>query len=424
MPVSKNKNYLTFGTLIENFISEIESLRATFPLVVQTLAVSEEESKQNFEDFVHPLLFKDEIDGEVKFTLKVASDEVSKFLKLRREYINFEIAHPLIIRSFIVSLVSQFDTHLSRLIRTILYVKPEILNSSEKTLKFIDLIEFKDIESAREYIIEKEIESVLRESHTEHFKWLEKKLSFNSLRDLPAWSNFVEVTERRNLFVHCNGLVSSQYLKVCQENKVKWKKNLELGKKLEVDQEYFDTAYQCLFEIGVKLAHIIWRKLLPDERDKADASLVDLSVNLITEEEYKLANVFLDFAREDYIQKKSSQHAQLLFLVNKAQALKWQGNEKEAIKLLDSIEWSVLSNNFQLARAVLIDDFKTAQKIMLKIGNDQEAISILAYREWPIFKEFRKSNEFLEAYEKIYNQPFSIVEKKSSILGDRENIEK
>jgi hypothetical protein len=89
--------------------------------------------------------------------------------------------------------------------------------------------------------------------------------------------------------------------------------------------------------------------------------------------------------------------------------------------VLDSIEWSALSNSFKLARAVLIDDFKLAQKIMFKIGNDEETISRLHYREWPIFKEFRKSNEFLEAYEKNYNEPFMIVEETSSILENSNN---
>ena len=421
MSTSHTKKYLSFDILLDKFISEVESLRATFPLVIKTLSVSQEQSMQKLSDFLEPLTSREESDGQLKITVKVESDKVNKLLKLRREYTNFEIVDPIIKRSFIVSLISQFDTHLSRLIRTIFYLKPEILNSSEKTIKFIDLIEFNNIESAREYIIEKEIESVLRESHTDHFKWLENKLGFKTLRDLQAWATFIEITERRNLFVHCDGLISSQYLKVCQENTVKLNNKLEVGKRLEVNEDYFNNAYQCIFEIGVKLVHTIWRKLIPDERDKADNSLINLSVNLIGEEEYKLANIFLNFASEDYIQKHSSQQSKILFLVNKAQVIKWEGNEQEARKVLDSIEWSALSNNFKLARAVLIDDFELAQKIMFKIGNDEETISRLHYREWPIFKEFRKSNEFLEAYEKIYNEPFMIVEETSSILENSNN---
>jgi hypothetical protein len=421
MSTSHTKKYLSFDILLDKFISEVESLRATFPLVIKTLSVSQEQSMQKLSDFLEPLTSREESDGQLKITVKVESDKVNKLLKLRREYTNFEIVDPIIKRSFIVSLISQFDTHLSRLIRTIFYLKPEILNSSEKTIKFIDLIEFNNIESAREYIIEKEIESVLRESHTDHFKWLENKLGFKTLRDLQAWATFIEITERRNLFVHCDGLISSQYLKVCQENTVKLNNKLEVGKRLEVNEDYFNNAYQCIFEIGVKLVHTIWRKLIPDERDKADNSLINLSVNLIGEEEYKLANIFLNFASEDYIQKHSSQKSKILFLVNKAQVIKWEGNEQEARKVLDSIEWSALSNNFKLARAVLIDDFELAQKIMFKIGNDEETISRLHYREWPIFKEFRKSNEFLEAYEKIYNEPFMIVEETSSILENSNN---
>src|SRR2546423_10410038 len=41
-------------------------------------------------------------------------------------------------------------------------------------------------------------------------------------KDLPIWPVFVEVTERRNLFAHCSGKVSAQYLTVCDNHGVKF----------------------------------------------------------------------------------------------------------------------------------------------------------------------------------------------------------
>lgn len=66
---------------------------------------------------------------------------------------------------------------LGSLIKEIFRIKPEILNGSEKNLTYKNLIRFDSLNAARDFIIENEVESVLRESHSEQFNWLEKKLS-------------------------------------------------------------------------------------------------------------------------------------------------------------------------------------------------------------------------------------------------------
>lgn len=110
-------------------------------------------------------------------------------------------------------------------------------------------------------IIEKEVETVLRNSHVEQFDWLESKFGIPLRKGLDSWPTFVETTERRNLLVHTGGIVSSQYIKNCKEHKVAFGNDLKPGSELHVDAEYVAKAYFCIFEIGVKLAHVLWRKL-------------------------------------------------------------------------------------------------------------------------------------------------------------------
>jgi len=58
--------------------------------------------------------------------------------------------------------------------------------------------------------------------------------------------------------------------------------------------------------------------------------------------------------------------------------------------------------------AVLSDNFNLAIKLMEKIGpNEAQDVS---YREWPLFKELRKTFEFHRTYEKIYNKDFQRIE--------------
>ena len=141
--------------------------------------------------------------------------------------------------SLFVSLISQFDAFLGKLIKQIFLTKPEILNSSEKNISFAKLSELKSFEEAKEYMIEKEIESVLRESHTDHFQWLENKLRITLRKDLDIWKDFIEITERRNLLVHNDGIVTSQYLLICRQNNVTFSSEPKIGDQLNVDPEYF-----------------------------------------------------------------------------------------------------------------------------------------------------------------------------------------
>src|SRR5207244_3473281 len=109
-------------------------------------------------------------------------------------------------------------------------------------------------------------------SHADHFSWLETKLDMPLRKDLPSWPSFVELTERRNLLVHCDGVVSHHYLANCQEHSVALG-TCSVGDKLGVPSVYYRAACDCILEMAVKLTHVVWRKLLPNEREPADNAL-------------------------------------------------------------------------------------------------------------------------------------------------------
>lgn len=407
-------NNFSFSKAILAFIEHIESLKVTFPLVTDVILSRHKIALNNLEILTNSIIPETKDSAEINANL----ERIKQYSKLYKENKNFEIASSILNKSFIVSLISQFDIHISRLIRIMFYVKPETLNSSEKIFKFSDLIEFETIEAAKEHLIEKEIETVLRESHSKQFEWLEKKLGVRTLRDLPTWSTFIEITERRNLFVHCDGIVSSQYINVCKINKVNLDDKNKFGQKLDVDEKYFEDAYKCIFEIGVKLAQTMWRKLKPNELEKANINLHNVCIDLIKNEEYDLAHKILDFANEDIIKRSFSEKHKLMFLINKAQTLKWSGEDEKASKILEDSDWSACNNEFKLVKAVLLEDFNEAAKLMLRVGKHTEIFAKENYKESPAFREFRKSPLFLETYEKIFDEPF-LMEEASSIIMNK-----
>ena len=95
--------------------------------------------------------------------------------------------------------------------------KPDALSMINQDIKFSELSTFTSIEEAKKHLIWREIDLLLRNSHIEHLKWLEKKCKINGLTTDNKWLlNFIEVTERRNLFVHNDGIVNKQYIGVCE----------------------------------------------------------------------------------------------------------------------------------------------------------------------------------------------------------------
>lgn len=392
-----------FGKEITLFAQHIESLRETLPLtmmLVQRVGVEVTKELEKFE--VENCEIKKEVGGK---SITVEVEHVLKWKKLRKRRDKSDLAHVLVPRSIFVSLVSQYDAFFGKLLRLIFISKPELLIPSDRQFSFSQIKQFPTIDAIQEHVIEKEIESVLRTSHADQIRWAEKRFSVVLTKELNIYSDFIELTERRNLFVHADGVVSGQYLSVCKENKVNLSSELREGDKLTVPQEYFNNSCNCIYELGVKLANVLWRKLLPEERGEADTNLITVSYELIEQEEYQLSLSLLDFACESFKVFSSEWH-QLALIVNQAQSYKWLGNNDKCLKILDKIDWSAKADEFKLAASVLRGEWMEAAKIMTKIGTNG-AVTKHFYRDWPLFKELRVRQEFLNAYEEVFGEPFS-----------------
>jgi hypothetical protein len=266
-------------------------------------------------------------------------------------------------------------------------------------------VNLESIDAAREHVISKEIESFLRQSHVEHFDALEKLLDMQLRKGLDCWPRFVEVTQRRNLFVHTDGVVSDQYLSICQKNGCELGET-KVGDRLFLDDAYFRDAFECLYEIGVKLAHVIWRKLSPDQLGTADASLNQICYELLILKRFRLAHNLLVFSTET-LKKHSTALNRRMFIINRAIAAKF-GKIASDPSPLSLEDWSDSSLPFQLAVAVLNDDFERSCTLMRQIGVEHEMVNRNAYGSWPLFLRFRESDEFRRTYRELFGTEFDV----------------
>lgn len=263
----------TIGEELLAFVEQISSLSLT--LRIALLAVIDTVEKRSIQateliDYTAPHL-----DPNSDLTIMQRAAVIQKLQDENKQLRIYGLALETIPRSYLMTLISHYDAFLGELIKFILLAKPELLTVSEKNLSLAQLIDFGSIENAKNFILEKEIEGVLRKSHAEQFSWMESKFNIPLRQGLDIWSDFIEITERRNLYVHTGGIVSSQYLKVCRENGVPLA-NVTIGDELSVDSQYFQAACNVIFELAFKLAHVLWRKFLPDQLSQADSNLMEI----------------------------------------------------------------------------------------------------------------------------------------------------
>jgi hypothetical protein len=199
----------SISNVVSQFITQISSLYSTLPVLMKTLNEALKDNTKEFLDFI-----KNSCKPAQEGNIAVPSQLHGHWLDLRRKTERVALANRIVPNSFLVSLVSQYDSYLGNLIRCLFYARPELLMGSDRSLTFKELSEFGTLSEARDSLIEREVETVIRKSHSEQFDWMEGKFKaledkdFSLRKGLASWPTFIELTERRNLFVHCDGVVS------------------------------------------------------------------------------------------------------------------------------------------------------------------------------------------------------------------------
>lgn len=354
-------------------------------------------------------------DGKEGFKMSVDSGIV--FDRMMRNLGSSVLAYSMIGVNAVIGMVSKYDGFLSALTRQLFVDKPEILNGSDKDVKVSDIMNSTNLDELKEVIVEKEIESLLRKSHTEQLKTLENKLGME-IKPHKLLPDFVEIMERRNLFVHCNGVVSRQYLSECKKYGYQVPEELKVGDLLEADHDYVINAYEVLFQVGIMLGFVLWYKLRPDEGEQLIDTLSDVAYELINDEEYNMALGVIDFALLNRSWGKEINYAQqLVFRVNKALAFHLRDLQDECVKIADSMDVTAANPKYHLAVAVLKKEYDHAYAIMKVIGDDRQMR--VNYKTWPLFNIIRKEQGFLDTFKEIYKEEYECNDER---LSDFEEV--
>ncbi len=400
----KNKYVKAIWDSLKAFIENINCLYDSFEYSEGMLRSQKIEAQKEYNAFMKTLPVRPG-DGPVKLVIPAGKERQHQHLE--RKVKRSQESSKLLLRSYVVSMVSQFDAYIGDLLRTIYEINPDKLKQSDHKFNFAELQAIGSIEAAKEQIIETKIENCLRDSHQDQFKEIASSIGVSNLKDFDNWPYFVEITQRRNLFVHSNGVVSNQYLSICKDEKVQLGE-LKKGDQLEVDRSYFNKAYEVFYEVAVKLSQMTMRVLLL-KKDKTcleeiDKCMITNTFDLIVDGRYDVAIELANFALGERFNHNNKDRMYLV--LNRAQAYKWNGDEKKCQEMLAEEDFSACSSELKCPKYALEDNLDKVCEMMRSCGKNSEILKPEQYRTWPIFKGVRDKDKFRDTFKSIFGEDF------------------
>lgn len=322
-------------------------------------------------------------------------NELAKFLRNTR--LNSPLQSQLLRQGALITLISFFESLIADLLQFFYLKYPNALPSEGHILSLADLREIGSIEDAEKYLIDKEVDDLLRENIETQIEYFTKRPKVNLKLLDDQLTTLVEINQRRNLLVHNSGEVNRTYIARVSKDYLR-EKEIKEGDILTVNGEYLSNSIDLTYLCGTILLEQCWRKWVKEEIEIADNLLRKLSYDLLVEKRWNLVIQIAEFASK--LDFKSDSDSRIV-TINHAIALKEQNKTDEMETLLSQKDWSSCSINFHVALYALRDQEKEMINFLMKSVAAEE-IDKEALVEWPLFRWFRESNAFDETLEKLF----------------------
>lgn len=399
--MNKYKDNLKF--IQYQFINKMNAIKETAENVIPKMLEENKNLEEITKDFFNK--FKIDIENLEENNNKERIDLLNEFVNNLKKYQPSDSPR-VITKSLFLNIFSEFDAYLNNLLRYIYKHSPQFINNSEKEFTVNDIFKFNTLDDFKTEIVNSEIDSLLRKSYIEQFACYEKKFSISTLKKFDNWKYFVEISQRRNILMHCDGRVTTQYYEHCKNNNC-LDNNIQINEKVNITYDYLIESINIILEVGIKLIHVLWRKLFPKEIEMADKELNRCIYGMLKNQENKLASILGQFSCSlPRVHEKINLY---LFIINYAIALKNLKKEKELKALLNDHDWSSVRIEFKLAHDILLDEYEDIPKLMNVIGTNSDLFPKESYLVFPIF-DFVKDKEFFKnSFNDIFSDDFDTL---------------
>lgn len=322
-------------------------------------------------------------------------------------------------RSSLISLVSLVESFLSQLLHAFFHKHPSALNANEKQFTFEELSRFSDLNDARAYLVSWKIENLLRGSYEDWIEYFKKQMKLDLTIAAKHHEYLVESFQRRNLFVHNDGVVNKIYL-------LKVSKSLSesemLNKKLGVSKSYLFSAIDRFESSFLQLAFELWAKC-EKTSEKRPQIIIHSVYDALQNKRWHVATELAEVVEKD---KAATEIDILMAKINSWIARKYFEDKNKVLEEVKAFDVSAKDDLFKLAKYCLLDETESALAFAKRLEKAKQ-ITFLHLKEWPLFEDLRSTPEMKSWLDQLKSRAEKRNAKtcgaKSDDLNTKENSE-
>lgn len=360
--------------------------------IIEKMNLQKLSDGKKLSDYIIVECYAEEKEHSFSYSIKEKSGIKSKYVdpqKARREYNKIDQYENILISSTLSSVIIIFEQYLARVYKGLILINPKKYFQNQKIE--IASIFNKNVKDIVVECVNNEVESNMFDSLKTLELISEKEgLDINRFRNIK--DEFEEIYYRRNLYIHNNGVVNNIYLSNIKD---KYKNGVAINTKLVTDDVYLRNAINMLYKIVGTLFYEI-QVAYNSKYDKWNKALSDIAFDLLCDKNYDVAEqlyFILSSCKQFCFRDKA------MYRINYINAIKQQGKKELVDKELDSLDVSIATEDYKIAKLCLQDKNEEVYNALNE--HYPEPYSAELIRDWPIFIDFRRTefyNKFVEEH--------------------------
>jgi hypothetical protein len=202
----------------------------------------------------------------------------------------------------------------------------------------------------------------------------------------------LEITQRRNLIVHNDGVVDDTYLKWAPQ--AYQPSGIQKGEFLLVSTRYLTRAFHVVVVFAIALSQACWRQWQPTKKKKRANQVIEYFVfTTLKDGRYDLVIDLVEIGKQFSLPRSSAQ----ILKIHQAIAFRELGKKPEMMQiyaefLSDNMDWRV-----PIALAILREEFSLAQQLLAQAAKKNKLIDISPF--WTLFKPVKDELWFQRMFE-------------------------
>lgn len=286
----------------------------------------------------------------------------------------------------ITTIVQYFEEYLASFLRANIIEKPEAY-LFDKQIKYSEIIE-KDVDLIKKDIIQQEVKNLMYDVIST-IKRIDSINKYN-LADNEVFDKYKEINMHRNIIIHNCGCVNSDY-----NNNVSKKYKKELNTEIECDQKLIDEDILTIEKFAFLLSFL-------HGKSESDIEMLEnVAFDALCAEKWEFCKYAYDLMRKE---KTIPNDLRASFTANYLLSCKKLEGLEKTREIIEKFDVSGMETSFVMAKDLLLEKNQEVVSDLNAVFDD--AITAYMVECWPIFIDFRKTEEYLK-FVKDHSSSFS-----------------